>query len=836
MAASAGSRSVQLQEWLGFVTSQSHVLTESPWLLVQQAYNLGGDGAPAQAARHWVDSGRQSRPWLRRLNSAEGRSPGLATLAGHDGSIAFARFTGDGSKVISGSDRTLRLWDGASGRLVGCLELGPNVKIGAVAPRGAIVLAAYDHRWWQNTKVFELDAAADLFAVYQRPEPPAEPFNIRFPAIHLGFGPPEGEDYWQTSDAAFSPDGATLIVGGKWYRSQTKQLRIFGRDPWRELLTLDNLSFDRMTLSPDGHCLALTAPDAIQVLAVPDGSAIATLADLPPRQNAASANARTLFSRDGRRLALILSGHVYKTVGKRLLTESFVQVRSWDTATWAHTDYDVKVEGEFEGLAVADDLNTVALACGRQLRICDLASGRLKAIGREGEQASSLLFSPSGLDLAFCCSNNLRIWHRDDGRVVELGLHGAPHRFSPDGRRLLSATYGELRLWDATVRETAPRVMHAKAVTACAVSPDGRQIASGSADGALMRWSSTGVHAGSHPHGMPVNWVGYSPDGRRILTRSEMHLLMLWDAASGAEVARLGPHCYRVLACAFSPDGTRIASGSGLYGQSELWLFDAHKGSFLKALAGHTSWIVRCEFSADGRRLISAGDEGKLCVWDPAAGELVAELLSTRAHIVPWAVSPDGRHVAAGLDDGTIAMWESTKGARTISLRAHDKGIHAIAFSPDSKLIAASHSGHPPASCLWDAAAGRLLATLPDDDPRERHLADDVRFSPDGRTVLLVRTGGGSDDRLLAWDVAGPRVAAVVPGTHGIRGFSPDGSLVVTGTSLTVIRASGTLQEVARYWTSGERSLAWVPGSLVLAVGDALGELHVIRLENSCPP
>ena len=830
MTASVGSRAKLLKEWLGFVTSQGHVLTESPWLLVQQAFNAGGDGALAEAARHWVEHGRQSRPWLRRLNTATVRSPGLATLAGHDGSIAFARFTGDGSKIISGSDRTLRLWEAASGRLLRSLELGPDVKIGAVAPRGAIVLAAHNHRWWQNTKVFDLADAAEVFAVYQRPEPPLEPFNIRFPAVHLGLGPPQGEDYWQTSDAIFSPDGATLVVFGSWYRSNTKQLRIIGRDPWRELRTLDNLSFDSMTLSPDGHRLALTAPDEIQVLAVPEGSAIATLADLPPRQNAASANARTLFSKDGRRLALILSGHVYKTVDKRLLTESFVNVRSWDTATWSHTDYEVKVEGDFEALAVADDLNTAALSCGRQLRICDLASGRLTVIGREGDQASSLLFSPGGIELAFCCSNNLRIWHRDDGRVVELGLHGAPVMFSPDGRRLLSATYGELRLWDATVRETTPRVMHAKAVTACAVSPDGRQIASGSADGTLMRWSSAGVHAGSHPHGMPVNWVGYSPDGRRILTRSEMRLLMLWDAVSGAEVARLRPHCYRVLACAFSPDGTLIASGSGLYGQSELWLFDANDGAFLKALTGHTSWIVRCEFSADGSRLISAGDEGKLCLWDPAAGELVAELLPDRA---PWAVSPDGRHAAAGLGDGTLAVWELTTGARTLSLRAHGKAIHAIAFSPDSRLIAAAHSGHPPVSCLWDAAAGRLLATVPDDDPRELLLPDDVRFSPDGRSLLLGRTGAGSDDRLAAWDVAGGRMAAVLRGTHRVWGFSPDGSLVVTGTSPTVVRASGTLQEIARYWTTGARSLAWVPGAAALAVGDALGELHVIRLENA---
>ena len=835
MASSVGSRGVQLEEWLGFVTSESHVLTESPWLLVQQAFNLGGDGAPERAARDWVEGGRQQRPWLRKVNATAGRSAGQVTLAGHDGSIAFARFTSDGSGVISASDRTLKLWDAASGRLLRSLTVGPGVKIGAVAPRGAIVLVAYGHRWWEDTKVFDLEDGAELFAVYQRPEPPPEPVSLRFPAVHLGIGPPPGEDYWKTSEALFSPDGATLVVGGAWYRSQTKQLRIIGREPWRELRTLDHLSFDGMTLSPDGRSLALAAPDGVQVLAVPEGSAIVTLADLPAPERATNVTRDTRFSLDGRRLAVVVSGQRFKTSGSNFVAESIVRVRRWDTATWVHSDHEVAVEGDFKALAVADDLSTVALACDRQLRIWDLQSGGLAAVGHDGDEASSLRFSPGGHRLAFRCGTNLKIWHRGDGCVVELGLHGAPVAFSPDGSRLLSGTYHELRLWDATVRETASRVTHADEVTACAVSPDGRQIASGGADGAVMRWSSNGVHLGSQSHMLPVSWIGYSPDGRRILTRAEMRLLMLWNAASGAEVARLGPHCYDVLSCAFSPDGTCIASGSGLHGQGELWLWDARNGAFLRALTGHTSWINRCEFSADGSRLISAGNDGRLCVWEPGAGRLVAELLADDAHVVPWAVSPDGRQVAAGLNDGTVTVWELTGGVQTLALRAQDSRITSLAFSPDSTFIVSSHAGHPPTSFLWDAAGGRLLAN-PNDGARGDHLPDDVRFSPNGRVLLLERVGGGQGDRLAAWDVAGGRMAAILPGTHRVRAFSLDGSLVVTGTSPIVIRASDTLQEVARYWTSGVESLAWIPGSPVLAVGDTLGELHVIRLENTALP
>ena len=91
--------------------------------------------------------------------------------------------------------------------------------------------------------------------------------------------------------------------------------------------------------------------------------------------------------------------------------------------------------------------------------------------------------------------------------------------------------------------------------------------------------------------------VTFSPDGTRIASGS-------WDKT----VCILD---YAVDSVAFSPDGTRLASGS----DNTVCLWDATTGEVLQTLEGHTGQVESVAFSPDGARLASASDDGTVRLW-----------------------------------------------------------------------------------------------------------------------------------------------------------------------------------------------------------------------------
>jgi eukaryotic-like serine/threonine-protein kinase len=59
--------------------------------------------------------------------------------------------------------------------------------------------------------------------------------------------------------------------------------------------------------------------------------------------------------------------------------------------------------------------------------------------------------------------------------------------------------------------------------------------------------------------------VAWSPDGRRIASGSGDNTVQVWDAVGGGYVFTYRGHSDAVFAVAWSPDGKYIASGSNDY-------------------------------------------------------------------------------------------------------------------------------------------------------------------------------------------------------------------------------------------------------------------------------
>jgi hypothetical protein len=158
-------------------------------------------------------------------------------------------------------------------------------------------------------------------------------------------------------------------------------------------------------------------------------------------------------------------------------------------------------------------------------------------------------------------------------------------------------------------------------------------------------------------HTGTVTAVAFSPNGTRVLTGSDDNTARLWEAATGKAVATLAGHTNSVNAVAFSPDGKHILTGSS---DNTARLWDAATGKAVAALAGHTDRVTAVAFLPDGMRIVSSGADGTVRQWDAASGRPLE--ISVPGARGTWlaCLLPDQRCWRA--DDGTLLVRRNSAG------------------------------------------------------------------------------------------------------------------------------------------------------------------------------
>ena len=120
---------------------------------------------------------------------------------------------------------------------------------------------------------------------------------------------------------------------------------------------------------------------------------------------------------------------------------------------------------------------------------------------------------------------------------------------------------------------------------------------------------------------------------------------------------------------AWSPDGTRLASGGGGGGRGELFVWEARSGERLYTLSEPNAVVQALAWSPSGTQLLSGGSDGMLRWWDLQHGECVRVRKAHQGAVRSLKSSPDGQRLASCGDDGAIQVWDLKSGEHLRTLR-----------------------------------------------------------------------------------------------------------------------------------------------------------------------
>ena len=245
-------------------------------------------------------------------------------------------------------------------------------------------------------------------------------------------------------------------------------------------------------------------------------------------------------------------------------------------------------------------------------------------------------------------------------------------------------------------------------------------------------------------HSDYVSAVAWSPDGKRIASGSGDHTVQVWDASDGSHVYTYRGHDSDVSTLAWSPDGKYIAS-AGLDNTVQVW--EAASGKLAYTYRRHSDVVYDVAWSPDGTRITSASNDGTVQVWNAFTGNLILTYNSPpspRGSPAPWnavAWSPDGKRIVIG-GLGNIEVLDVASGKDIASYGYNSAIVHALAWSPDGRYIAVGSSTEMVQ--IWDLQTGQNIFNY------RGHSGDvlAVAWSPDGKRIV----SGSSDGTAQIWD------------------------------------------------------------------------------------
>lgn len=588
-------------------------------------------------------------------------------LIGHDGPVQAVCFLSDGTRLVSASsDRTLRVWDLASGQTTQVLSghTGAVRRVQCLDSLNRVISASEDG----TLRVWDVDAGQTL------------------QEMPCGAG---------VVDLATSADGnLAIVILISPTRPSTRLGARFDYQVWNVNSGLMELSMP-IPQTQAAHSLTTACDDSEIFFATGNGI---TCVDLRSGERIARAG----FGHDDSALRI--------TRGESMLATC---ANDKTIALWDETAFLLK--GQLRGhlgpiRAVCFGAHDDFLASGGEDWTVRTWNTRTQSqssvlLGHD-ERVNDVQISPDSRHLVSASNDGtLRIWDLDDVRDARTygvcrGHVGPVYdvAFAPCGQSFASAGWQDctIRLWDsASRRVTRLLVEEGGQITRLAFSPDGRHLAFASRNVCIVDVESGEIRRLGAAGGV-VRSLAFSPDGSTLFStsiktrREPRSVVCAWDRSSGD--LKLETELEGDALVSSSNAGMRLA----VFEQDGAHMLDALSNRTLFGFAGHGGGtrIERMSFSPDGARFVTASHDGTAAVWDAHDGRLIGRLVGHQEKVYDAKFSPDGSRIATCSNDNSIMLWRSDTLEQILELHGHERYVFALAFSDDGNtLVSASGDG-----------------------------------------------------------------------------------------------------------------------------------------------
>ncbi|HTU88880.1 MAG TPA: hypothetical protein VMF69_02175, partial [Gemmataceae bacterium] len=630
----------------------------------------------------------------------------IKTFTGHSGAVNAILFTSKGDQLVSASaDKTVQVWNIADGKSRIKLEHGAAVQALALSKDGTRIVSGGADK---TVQIWTLTGHTSIAT-------PAEVLSVHF-----------------------SPNDAQLVVGGA-----DNKARVYGIDGRLVEFFPHEGPVNAVQFHRDGkHVLTASA----------DKTARTWPLSLVWQSRHAGPVRQAMFNG---RFDRVISCGDDKTI------------KIWNAADGKLVKSIDAHDGPVNGVAVnADATRIVSCSADKTVKIFSLPA---KPGDKEAKPivinlptvpsvanasgSSAVALSPNGQHIAVAVvgskASRVHVFDANGNELLVFAEHAGAIpslSFLDDNRTLVSAGADKMiRLSEMSILATFDA--HAGGVSSVAFHGNGTLALSGGKDKTVKLWDLS-TKPGAPATGQLLKTIGPLPESVRAVAFNRTgtqfaaasgRTAIVWDLADGKEVRRL-EHPSQVAALSFSADGTRLATGSA---DNELRVWNLSTGRELQAFL-HGGPVHAVAFHPSNNSLVLSASADKTVALNTMT---VTRSLFAGTPIRAIAVTANGSHVVTAGDDGKIKLWNAGNGANERTLEGGRKGVHALAVSRNNVLLAAG--GGDGSVRVFALNDGRLLAEI-----KAPGVIRNLAFAPNSQTLAAACSPAEGVGVLQTWNVA----------------------------------------------------------------------------------